>query len=276
MDLTFIIPVKLDSSDRVKNIITVLSYLISNYDAKILVKEFDVRTKFKDLIIPSLEEKFGTTSLGNLQYFYEIQDKKYFHKTKVLNDLLEMTTTSIVCNYDADVILPISSVNKAYDMIISGQSDAVYPYGVGAYQKAVNYPKELYKKFISSDIKEEDIKNLDEFSTSSSSTIGWCQFIRKENYINSFMMNENFAAWGPEDCELFYRLNVLGNKVDRVNDYVYHLEHERTNDSWFSNPNWEENVRLWEWIRRQTKENLIEYYHNQEYIKRRKLNVSVQ
>lgn len=276
MDLTFIIPVKLDSSDRVKNIITVLSYLISNYDAKILVKEFDVRTKFKDLIIPSLEEKFGTTSLDNLQYFYEIQDKKYFHKTKVLNDLLEMSTTSIVCNYDADVILPISSVNKAYDMITSGQSDAVYPYGVGAYQKAVNYPKELYKKFISSDMKEEDIKNLDEFSTPSSSTIGWCQFIRKENYINSFMMNENFAAWGPEDCELFYRLNVLGNKVDRINDYVYHLEHERTNDSWFSNPNWEENVRLWEWIRRQTKENLIEYYHNQEYIKRRKLNVSVQ
>ena len=63
------------------------------------------------------------------------------------------------------------------------------------------------------------------------------------------MMNENFHAWGPEDSELYYRLNILGNKVGRVNDYVYHLEHSRTNDSWFTNPLWKENFMLWNWIR---------------------------
>lgn len=275
MDLTFLIPVKLDSSDRVRNITTVISYLLTNYDAKILVKEFDTKTKFKTLIIPQLEEKFSPEQLKNLEYFYEIQNKKYFHKTKVLNDLLETSTTKVVCNYDADVILPISSVKESYDMIISGHSDAVYPYGVGTYQKAVNYSKELYKSFINSNMSQNDVEKLNSNSTPSSSTIGWCQFIRRENYINSFMMNENFAAWGPEDCELFYRLNLLGNKVDRIDNYVYHLEHERTNDSWFSNPNWQENVQLWEWIRRQSRENLVEYYQKQEYIKRRKLNVSV-
>ncbi len=274
MDLTFLIPVKLESSDRVKNLVTVLTYLLRNYDAQILVREFDTRTRFNDLIAPQLIEIFKKIP-DNLQFSYDIQDKKYFHKTKILNDLLEISTTKVVCNYDTDVILPISSVNNAYQMIISGESDAVYPYGAGAYQKAVNYSKDNYIEFLSSQMKENDIKKLDKISSISSSTIGWCQFIRRENYIKSFMMNEEFAAWGPEDCELFYRLNVLGNKVDRINDYVYHLEHARSNDSWFSNPNWQENVKLWEWIRRQDKETLVNYYQQQDYIKRRNLNAGI-
>lgn len=274
MDLTFLIPVKLESSDRVKNLVTVLAYLLRNYDAQILVREFDTRTRFNDLIAPQLTEIFGKIP-DRLQFSYDIQDKKYFHKTKILNDLLEISTTSVVCNYDTDVILPISSVMNSYEMIISGQSDAVYPYGVGTYQKAVNYTKDLYRKFLSSKMQEKDIKKLDKNSTPNSSTIGWCQFIRRKNYIDSFMMNEEFAAWGPEDCELFYRLNILGNKVDRINDYVYHLEHARSNDSWFSNPNWQENVKLWEWIRRQDKETLINYYQQQDYIKRRSINARI-
>ena len=83
------------------------------------------------------------------------------------------------------------------------------------------------------------------------------------------MMNENFHAWGPEDCELYYRLNVLGNRVVRVSDYVYHLEHARSTDSWFSNPMWQRNTELWNWIRSQSKEDLLRYYESQDYVKRR-------
>jgi len=276
MDLTFLIPLKLDSYDRVRNIITILVYLLINYKAKILIKEVDSEPRFKKLILPETKKRIKDKDLNRLQYFYEPPQKEYFHKTKFLNDLLQISTTTVVCNYDTDVILPITSVNKSYELIMSGESDAVYPYGVGVYQKAVSYVEELYFQFLSTKMGDDDIKILDKYSSPNSSTIGWCQFIRRENYINSFMMNENFAAWGPEDCELFYRLNLLGNKVDRVNDNVYHLEHARTTDSWFSNPHWQENVKLWEWIRRQTKENLIQYYNNQEYIKRRETNVSVQ
>lgn len=275
MNLTFLIPVKLETSDRVKNITTVLSYLLSNYDAKILVREFDTRTRFNDLVFPTLSDKFSKKTLKKLNFSYDIQDKKYFHKTKILNDLLEISDTEVVCNYDADVILPVSSVENAYQMIISGNSDAVYPYGAGVYQKAVNYGKDVYKTFLNSKMNQDDITALNAHSTTTTSTIGWCQFIRRENYINSFMMNENFAAWGPEDCELYYRLNLLGNKVDRVNDFVYHLEHQRSNDSWFSNPSWQENMRLWGWIRSQNKESLIEYYKKQDYVKRRNINAGI-
>ena len=151
-------------------------------------------------------------------------------------------------------------------MIKEHQSDVVYPYGCGAYQKAVTFSNKTFESFIDSDLK---VASLDKYTNLSSSTIGWCQFIRRENYINSYMMNENFQAWGPEDCELYYRLNFLGNIVGRVNDYVYHLEHSRSTDSWFTNPTWQANTQLWNWIKTQSKENFLNYYENQNYVKRR-------
>lgn len=268
MDLTFMIPFKLESEDRVKNLTTVISFLLSNFDGIVSVKEYDKTPKFESAVLPFLKNKFK--SIKNLNYSFVEQSTDYFHKTRILNDLLEESNTEVVCNYDTDVILPIKSINHSYNAIIEKRFDAVYPYGVGAYQKAVNYTSDLFDKFVSSDMKELDVNALNNYSNTSSSTIGWCQFVRRSNYINSFMMNENFAAWGPEDCEFFYRLNVMGNKVGRVNDYVYHLEHSRSTDSWFSNPSWQNNARLWEWIRRQDKETLIEYYKKQNYIKRRK------
>lgn len=271
MNLTFLIPTKLESEDRVRNLTTVLIYLLSKFDAIISVKECDISPKFKLHIEPLLVQKFGLIP-NNLRYSYEKQTTSFFYKTKLLNDLLQESETEVVCNYDADVLLPQSSILEAYNMIFSGMSDAVYPYGCGVYQKAVTYSHETFSNFINSDL---NIKLLDTYSTINNSTIGWCQFVRRKNYINSFMMNENFQAWGPEDCEFYYRLNFLGNKVDRINDYVYHLEHTRSNDSWFSNPMWRENTELWYWIRSQSKETFLNYYKNQDYIKRRNLNASI-
>ena len=274
MDLTFLIPSKLESEDRVRNLSTVLSFIFSNFDAKVIIKEVDLDQKVDKFVFPLLEQKFGKIP-NNLTYTFEKQTKEYFHKTKILNDLIELADTEVVCNYDTDVILPITSIQLSYDSIKSGKSDAVYPYGVGAYQKAVRYNQERFQKFISSEMNESTFSILEEDYFLNSSTIGWCQFIRRENYVKSFMMNENFAAWGPEDCELYYRLNVMGNKVDRINNYVYHLEHSRTTDSWFSNPKWRQNTELWGWIRQQNRETLINYYQNQDYTKRRKINASV-
>lgn len=265
MNLTFLIPTKLESEDRVRNLTTVLIYLLSNFDAYVYVKECDTSSKFETYITPFLIKKFGSLP-DKLKYFYEKQTTPFFHKTKLLNDLLQLSSTEVVCNYDTDVLLPKTSILKSYDMILNKTSDAVYPYGCGVYQKAVTYSNETFSEFINSNL---DISQLEKYSQINNSTIGWCQFIRRDNYINSFMMNENFHAWGPEDCELYYRLNFLGNKVDRINDYVYHLEHARSNDSWFSNPMWRENTELWYWIRSQSKESFLNYYKQQDYIQRR-------
>ena len=48
MDLTYIMPCRIESEDRLKNVITSVSYLLKSFpDAKVLVKEVDTKSTFK-------------------------------------------------------------------------------------------------------------------------------------------------------------------------------------------------------------------------------------
>jgi hypothetical protein len=84
------------------------------------------------------------------------------------------------------------------------------------------------------------------------------------------MENENFVAYAPEDVERYYRYVTLGYRVGRLPSFVYHLEHQRTHNSWFNNPMMQVNVSEWEKIKTMNKSELIEYYQNQDYLKKRK------
>ena len=38
---TFIIPIRIESTDRLRNVITIVSFLVENFDNNIIVKEVD-------------------------------------------------------------------------------------------------------------------------------------------------------------------------------------------------------------------------------------------
>jgi predicted glycosyltransferase involved in capsule biosynthesis len=260
MDLTFIIPTRIETDDRLRNIISSVSYLLKHIPAKVIVKEVAPHPTFKIRALPEINKYVDTF---NLKYIFEETNDNLFCKSKVLNDLILAADTKIVANYDADCILPISSYHESYNLINSGQVDVVYPYGCGVYQWKADYNIEIYKSFMT----ELDTSVLDKNKTLSNSTIGWTQFINRQLYIESYMMNENFVSWGCEDDEFYYRMNCLGKRIARVNNYVYHLEHGRTHNSWFSNPNFNNNWQLWNTIKTFDKNQLIQYYENQNYLK---------
>jgi hypothetical protein len=82
------------------------------------------------------------------------------------------------------------------------------------------------------------------------------------------MENENFRAYAPEDKERYYRFTTLGYRVGRINNVVYHLEHVRGENSWFSNPHMQNNNLEWEKINKMDKKNLMDYYSKQDYLKK--------
>lgn len=261
-DLTFLIPIRIETEDRLRNIISSVSYILKHIPAKVLVKEVSPHPTFNIRAIAKIKKY---ADISNLEYHHEQTTEPLFCKSKVLNDLILASRTKVVANYDADCILPISSYHKAYELIINNQADVVYPYACGVYQWKSDYNSEIYEEFVNT----LDVSVLDKKKTLSSSTIGWTQFVNREKYIDSFMMNENFISWGCEDDEFYYRMSVLGNRIERVNDYVYHLEHSRTNNSWFSNPNFNSNWILWNTIKTFDRQQLIQYYSNQDYLKKR-------
>ena len=82
------------------------------------------------------------------------------------------------------------------------------------------------------------------------------------------MENENFVAYAPEDKERFYRFSTLGYNIGRVENFVYHLEHKRGQNSWFNNPHMNMNNSEWDKIQGMNKKQLIEYYSTQDYLKK--------
>jgi hypothetical protein len=273
-DLTFLMPCRIESEDRLRNVITSVSYLSCNFpQSKILVKESDSQSVFQRDVLPAIQNIFGSIP-QNLNHIFEKTDNKFFYKTRILNDLLLESTTSIVYNYDVDVVYPISSYETAYNLIENNQLDVVYPYGCGVYQYAVDYPISTFEAFVESDF---DLRILHPNCRLQPSVMGWGQMIKRQVYIDSYMWNENFISWGAEDCEYYYRLQALGYKVGRVDDIVYHLEHSRTFNSHYHNPKFMDNHNLWQNIRTWDKNMIVKYYESQNYVseRRKQLNASV-
>ena len=274
MNLSFLMPCRIESEDRLKNAITSVSYLLYHFpQCPIIIKENDIQSVFLDRVIPVIQKLFGHVP-NNLHHIFEQSNEQFFHKTRILNDLLVASKTDIVYNYDVDVIYPVSSYHTAYQMISQGGHDVVYPFGCGIYQWAVDYPVELFDKFITSNF---DLNVLKPNCDLQPSVMGWGQMIKRQVYIDSYMWNENFISWGAEDCEYHYRLPALGYRVGRVNDVVYHFNHSRTFNSHYHNPKFMDNHNLWQVIRTLDKNSIIKYYEDQNYVKERRnqLNVSI-
>ena len=273
-NVTFIIPLRIDSGDRLRNIILSTSFLLNNFECKVIIKESDEMSKFSAWAFPKINNISNTT---NLKYIFEENHDDHFHRTRLLNEMVLMAETDIVVNYDSDIVLPIDSYVKAKEMLDSGEYDVIYPYKFGEYgERKVNLNTKIededqlknifkipsIKKFISNFNPDA----LDEYCGYAQNVngLGWAeygmvQFFKTEVYKNGYLENENFIAYAPEDVERHHRWKLLGYNIGRVDNHAYHIEHERTPNSWFNNPFMQKNNQLWEYLKGLSKDQVIEY-----------------
>tara|TARA_B100000902_G_scaffold76555_1_gene81390 strand:+ start:2470 stop:3339 length:870 start_codon:yes stop_codon:yes gene_type:complete len=272
---TFIIPLRIETADRMRNILTTLIYLTRNFNTKVIVKEVDKESIYEREVLPLLKQALESEMLSCIHHIFEKSDDFTFHRTKILNDMLWMVDTPVVCNYDSDIILPVESYINATNMISKGwvhpdveggePVKVVYPYGFGTYQLQCHVGDEHVTDFINSGFNFEAFNGrLREWDAK----YGFCQFFDTEEYKKLGGENENFIAYGYEDDERYYRFNLLSS-VARITEQVFHLEHGRTKNSWFNNPHCEDNKSLWEMLKVKGKKSLTKYYEEVDYIKRR-------
>lgn len=261
-EATFIIPIRIESLDRLRNIITITSFLLENFDTNIIIKEVDTDSIFIKEALPILNDILDVKL--NINYIFEQSQNSSFHRQKILNEMIMKTRTKIVVNYDCDVILPLESYKIAYDLILNDECHVVYPYGQGEYQRQVIPSDEVVSHFIQT----LDYEYLNKNSTPYLSDFGWVQFFNRQVYIEGGMENENFIAYAPEDKERFYRFQTLGYNIKRLDNLVYHLEHTRGKNSWIHNPFMNNNNDVWNKIQKMNKQQLKEYYSNQKYLEK--------
>ena len=250
-DVTFIIPIKIDGDDRLKNFKIAYKYLRETFKTNIIIYESGPKSNLEKLI------ENDTT------YFFEKNDCQTFHRTRYLNFMLNIVNTPVTVNYDIDVILKPESYILATKYIIDGYS-LVFPYEFGFNQLAIS--REVKENFDAN-----SLNNLN--SEKIFSKFGFCQFFNTNCYKKYGGENENFISYGPEDIERYYRFNTLTNKVGYLKNHnVYHMEHQRGPNSSVFNPFYDQNVSLLKNIRKLSKNQLIDYYKNADYIKKYNFN----
>lgn len=267
-DCTFIIPVRIDSGDRTRNITTVLCYLLKTFNTKVILKEVDSKPLVEEYVIEQIKEFLDEDEINNLIYLFEKSDDSEFHRMKIINEILDQVETDVVVNYDSDVLLKPEIYEKSVNLILNEKYDIIYPYGFGEYQKQIYANDELVSDFLNNDF---DFSILETREKIYMSQFGHVQFIKTKSYIDAGMENENFISWSPEDKERYFRFNKLGYKIGRIDSaFVYHLEHYRGQNSWFNNPHIMKNNQLWEHIQNLSVEQLCNYYQSQDYLNKYK------
>jgi|TARA_B100000131_G_C18005667_1_gene568304 hypothetical protein len=281
MDLplcTYMIPLRVETPDRMRNIITVLLYFLKNINAPIIVKEFDNESIYEASVLPQIRQVATEEELSKITHVFEQSDEFTFHRTRLINDMIEMADTEFVCNYDCDVLLPFSTHFYANTFLAKGYLPpdspegtplqpvkVVYPYGYGMFQQQVFADDKTVSNFINSNF---NFHAFDGKMRAYDAKFGFCQFFNRKEYIRLGMENENFISYGYEDDERYHRFNMCSDVV-RVNDIIFHLEHKRSDNSWFTNPHIENNRKEWEKLKFYGKDKIEEYYQNIHYMKRR-------
>ena len=117
---TYMIPLRVETSDRMRNIITILLYFIKNIKAPIIVKEFDKESIYESAVLPQISQIATEEELSQITHVFEQTDEFVFHRTRLINDMIMMADTPFVCNYDSDVLLPFQTHFYANTFLAKG------------------------------------------------------------------------------------------------------------------------------------------------------------
>lgn len=211
--MTFCIPVRIDSTYRLQNLLSVLHFYTRHLRTHFLVLEADNARRIKGL--PQKEE---------VQHIFVEDHNPYFHRTRYINQMLRMAKTPVAAVWDTDAIAPVPQLHAAYRKVLAGDCAMAYPYD-GRFWSVTPFFSALFNKL-------RKIKILTDPGQPRTllggfHSVGGAFLVHVERYRRLGWENEHFAGWGPEDVERYHRLEILGETPARVDGGLYHLFHTR-------------------------------------------------
>lgn len=224
--VTFVIPVRIDSSERRENLDVVLEQLAKRRRSKIIVLEADNESKYR---VPG--------NCPNVTYRFVKDDNPIFYRTKYLNELLREADTSIVGIWDTDVIVPDDQIDCSITAIRNGKAVMSFPYD-GRFNLC-----SMEDSFVFRDNRLIEFLKEKKHSDCFIHSVGGAFLVHKNHYLEAGGENEHFYGWGMEDMERVKRMEILGLPVSRASGVLYHLFHYRYENSRFYSSRLEEESR---------------------------------
>lgn len=219
-DVTFLILVRLDSIERLENILCITERLTYYFKTNIVVREAD---SYNNGILKSLLNK---------QIYYEfIEDKDpVLYKTRHINLMSVSVKTSYLAIWDADIIVDKKVVADCMDKLRKKEADVVYPYNGICF----DIPDIIKNVFFRRKDHRFLLRHKNKMDRLYSHLLtGGAVIVNRKMYIAAGMENEKHYGWGNDDSDRYNRFVVLGYKIYRVNVPLFHLSHFRSNNSQF-------------------------------------------
>ena len=104
--LTIIMPVRIDSDERMANLKAVL-HNVCGLGCRVILLEADKHSAFKD------GSEMDVETMKFIRHEFVEDSSPVFHRTRYINRLLNEATTEIVAVWDADILIAYHQVYEA-------------------------------------------------------------------------------------------------------------------------------------------------------------------
>lgn len=219
-DTTILIPVRIDSPDRMNNLHTILRYIDTYFETNVTVLEIDNSPKVNRDVIPSY-----------MRYSFQYEERAIYYRTYYNNLLLNMCETPYAAIFDTDVVVPPNQLSWAVEYLRHKGMSLVYPFSGGCYFVDNNFSN-LFRRQLDFGV----LNNYkDSFYETPVDSYGGAFVVNLATFKRLGMDNINLVGWGPEDQERYKRFKIAGEKIKRIDGPLYHLHHIRKENSNFHN-----------------------------------------
>jgi predicted glycosyltransferase involved in capsule biosynthesis len=236
-DLSITIPVRIDSPQRLANLVVCTQALLHATTSRIIVginQPSDITAHLDPRIeVVRVDDPLDAN----------------FHRTRILNDLARLVDSKFIANLDCDIVVPAAQWQRALKFLRERETDLVYPYDGNMVEIPHSFFPWLEQNRL--DSMPQALRVLIH-----PNSVGGCVLWRRESFIACGMENEHFVSWGHEDDERLARALVLGLTVERVPGSVFHLRHPRGKDSNDRHQHYESNLKEFQRISKMDKEDL--------------------
>jgi predicted glycosyltransferase involved in capsule biosynthesis len=252
-DVTFTIPIRIDTEERKRNLRTTVHYLNAHFDTNIMICEESSQSLVPD-ILKDLPVKYA--------YSHIKTDNPLMHRTRLLNIMARNATTPYIANYDADVLLKDAQYVTSLNLLREDKADMVYPYN-GRFMDILGATLDKVINHLSVEHLVEKDGNL-----LHPNSLGGAVIWNKQKFIENGLENENFVSWGWEDNERLTRAQKLGYRVARVDGCLFHMHHPPSqNSANASHPQYFKNEQEFYKVYNMSPQNLRNYINTWEWAK---------
>ncbi|WP_165043899.1 hypothetical protein [Dysgonomonas sp. ZJ709] len=219
-DITFLILIRLDSIQRLENIIVVTNQICHYFNTNILVLE---AADHNNGVLKALLNK-------KIKYMFLEDKDPVLYKTYYLNIMALDVNTPFLAIWDTDIVIDRIAIMDAIDHLRNGNTDVSYPYNGKCFEIS-ELLRNYYLKKKNSRLLYRHKNKLDLLYPHL--LTGGAVFVNTQKYYAAGMENEIHYGWGNDDFDRYFRFIGLGYKIYRVDTCLFHLWHPRGENSKF-------------------------------------------